>query len=95
MRKSTQKEEDWISKISDEQTHQEYINNLEVHRLPLSDKQQQMLELFFKKNKLNHSNLEYVASTLQYNTIKDNILLYILGEILGDKSCKIAFEQIK
>lgn len=95
MRKSTQKEEDWISKISDEQTHQEYINNLEVHRLPLSDKQQHMLELFFKKNKLNHSNLEYVASTLQYNTIKDNILLYILGEILGDKSCKIAFEQIK
>ena len=96
VKKSTQKENDWISKkISDEKKFQEYVNNLEIHRLPLSDKQQRMLELFFEKNKLSHSNLEYVASTLQYRTVRDDIYLYILGKVLNDKPGKIAFEQIK
>jgi hypothetical protein len=54
-----------------------------------------MLELFFEKNKLSHSNLEYVASTLQYRTVRDDIYLYILGKVLNDKPGKIAFEQIK
>ncbi|MBR4566919.1 hypothetical protein IKO18_00395 [bacterium] len=61
----------------------------------MSDKQQRMLELFFEKNKLSHSNLEYVASTLQYRTVRDDIYLYILGKVLNDKPGKIAFEQIK
>ena len=96
VKKSTQKENDWISKkISDEKKFQEYVNNLEIHRLPLSDKQQRMLELFFEKNKLSHSNLEYVASTLQYRTVRDDIYLYILGKVLNDKPGKITFEQIK
>lgn len=96
VKKSFQKEEDRLSRvIHTEQEYQNRFNELDVHNLQLSEKQQDILSLFFEKNKLSHSNLEYVASSLQDYNRKDIVMIYILWELLKKEFSSNNFEQFK